>query len=462
MQYLWWIVAHLISVLGFLLAILVVGRAQQDRRSSAGTIAWVLTVLLIPYLGAILFLLFADRKLTRLAQRKPPLEPNAPPSFASNSIQRILASVGSPKASHDNEVTLLATGEAAFQEIVSLIDQAEDHISIATFLLGDDPVGQEIPDHLERRAREGISVNVLLDAWGSREVLRRAEEQLTAAGAQVAAFMPMLHMPFKGRVNLRNHRKMIITDSSCAIVGGMNLADEYIGKIPNTERWCDLSAKLRGSIVPDLHKLFWADWLFATQSHALPPEAPFENSAIAENKGACLQLVPSGPDQHSDALHDALLIATYEAQSRICITTPYLIPDDALCQALVLAVRRGVCVQIIVPHTSNHAIADLARGSYLRMLIAAGAQVLFFPRMIHAKCILFDSTLAILGSANFDMRSLFLNYELAVFLYDKPSIDTLCQWFEMQRLESTPGYVKRATYPRLFIESAMQLVAPLL
>jgi cardiolipin synthase len=264
---------------------------------------------------------------------------------------------------------------------------------------------------------------------------------LKSAGGRVAIFLPILRIPFFGYTNLRNHRKMIIADGDRAIIGGMNLAEEYLGPIPNSKTWVDLSLLVTGAAVDDLTTIFRNDWSFASG------ESLRENklSKVFLDTGASrIQVVGSGPDVSSDPLYDSILSAVFSAEKRIWIATPYFIPDELLSKALELAARRGVDVRLLTPKHSDHFFADLCRGSYLKQLNQAGGQIYFYgPRMMHAKVTLIDDSYAVVGSANMDMRSLLINYEIGVFLYSPEVIQGISDWFLNLQNGILPGRLKR-------------------
>ncbi|HEX4423248.1 MAG TPA: phospholipase D-like domain-containing protein, partial [Kofleriaceae bacterium] len=323
-----------------------------------------------------------------------------------------------------------------------------------TLILGDDEVGAAIVAVLEAKARAGLEVRLLIDAMFKRHANRAALRSLTRAGGKVAWFMPLWHVPFRSRSNLRLHRKIIVVDGTTAIVGGMNLAHEYMGPEPSARRWRDLSTRIVGPAVDDLDLVFRADWAFAVREQ-LP--APPRSAAAGES---IIQVVGSGPDVATDLIYDALLTAVFEARHRLWIATPYFVPDEALARALVLAVRRGVDVRIVVPARSNHLSADYAGASYLRQIAAVGGAICCYqPGMLHAKAILIDDRLGVVGSANFDMRSLLLNYEISLFFTSPTEIDGVRSWFDA--LWPACGDLAPAGRARALIESMARLIGPL-
>jgi cardiolipin synthase A/B len=300
-------------------------------------------------------------------------------------------------------------------------------------VLGHDALGDRVVSLLEARAGAGVRVRLLLDAFGSWRTSRAYVRRLRAAGAQVQWFMPLLHNPLRGRVNLRNHRKLAIADADRLWTGGRNLAAEYFTYDGNAPAWIDLSFSIDGPLALQALELFNSHWHFGRadkgQGNGQPRGAVRDSpSPTAANHRA--QLVPSGPDQAEDTFYGLLLTTLFRAQHRVVAVTPYFVPDDSLLKALCLAARRGVQIELILPARSNHRLADIARARALRDLVAAGGQVRLSPRMVHAKAVVVDDTLALCGSLNLDARSLFLNFELMVAFYAEQDIAAVTRWID--------------------------------
>lgn len=459
-----WLVPHITTILGFLLAVFLLSRILREHRPPASTMAWLLSILLVPYLGVPLYFLIGGRKHRRLAARKHqlyalPLPQDEVLSMqALNPIERILLTGGAPRTSTGDRVQLWSTGEETFAHVMELFRTAKTSIDVSTFILGGDETGLAVLQLLAARAREGVQVRLLLDGLFLFRVKRRDLLTLTRAGGKVAVFMPLLRLPFRGPANLRNHRKIMVVDGEIAVVGGMNLADEYMGPKPRPDRWQDVSLQIDGPAVAHIHNVFRSDWAFASGDPATPDAYPL----LKRVGDASLQVVASGPDVAGDTYYDAILTALFQARERIWIATPYFIPDEAITRGLVLAARRGVDVMLIVPQRSNHLTADIAGGSYLRQIERAGARVRpFVPGMMHAKVTLVDHDFAILGSANLDMRSLFLDYEIAVFIYTTPEIACFEAWFE-QLLRQCSDRLQEPGTVRALAEDLGRLLAPLM
>jgi cardiolipin synthase len=320
---------------------------------------------------------------------------------------------------------------------MGLIAGARTSIDLTVFILGNDEVGRSVVRALTERARGGVRVRVLVDAIGSAKIKRQAARELAAAGAQLRSFMPLLHAPLRGRTNLRSHRKVVVVDGQRVFLGGMNFALEYMGPTPRPGRWRDLAAILSGPVAADAEQLFGADWAFAGGD----PVGRASRAPIPTAEGtAQVQLIPSGPDMKSDTFYDALLTALFAARREVALVTPYYVPDDAVHHALVLCARRGVRTRLVVPRNSNHPVADFARRGLLAELGSAGVEVGYFPRgMVHGKAMVVDDALGYLGSANLDMRSFFLNYENALFLYGREEIAQVRRWIDGLWVECESG-----------------------
>jgi cardiolipin synthase len=460
-----WLSRHLVTIVMFVLTLVFVSGLLRERRSPGSAVAWLLTIVLIPYVGIPLYLFLGSRKLKRRSRGKrtlyAPLDFDQTPSDVST-VERLLLASGAPPRRDGNHVELVEDGMAAYEQLLALIDGARREISIATFILGHDAVADRIIEHLAARARTGVRVRFLLDGVGALMTHPGSLGRLREAGARVTSFMPPFRHPFRGHSNLRNHRKIVIVDGEQAVVGGMNLAREYMG--PQAP-WVDLAVRLRGPVVADLDGIFEADWLFAqggrqsASAPALRPPPPTDPGPHAA--GSLAQVVPNGPDVANDTLYDGLLSAIFEARHRIWIVTPYFIPDETLTRALELACRRGVDVRILVPRHSNHRLADLGRGSYLRQVQEEGARILLHPRMVHAKATLIDERCAIVGSANADMRSFFFNFEVCVFLYSRTDIERIAGWMQRLARDCAEGY-PAAHLGGQTLEGICRILSPLL
>jgi cardiolipin synthase len=466
------LLSDLISLGGFLLALLLVARLMSQKKAPANTFAWLLIIVLLPYVGVPLYLIFGGRKLRQLAARKAPLTPHlphpaaTPAAFAAMPVAHAIISNGAGVPVAGNRLRLLTTGEETYAALEHLILSARHTIHINTFILGRDDTGERVLKLLTRRAREGVKVRLLLDAVGCMFVFRSFHAALREAGGEVVTFMPVLPFTSRGSANLRNHRKIAVADHSSAIIGGHNLAREYMGPSPYRKRWRDIGALIEGPAATLLDEVFLADWTFASRQklESIQPES--QRDAAADRGNAELQVVASGPDVPGDPLYEGIISMIQEAEKSIWIVTPYFIPDDVLLRSLIVKARAGREVTLIVPEHSNHPVTDFARRHYVRELCAAGGRVLLFkPGMMHSKAIIVDDRIGLLGSANFDLRSLFVNFEIGVVVHTLPEVLALKAWARTQA-ESCREFVNRGQRPRRWLtgmaEDFSRLLAPLL
>ena len=456
------ILTHVAIVVGFAIAIIFAAHIVRQRRNPSATLAWLLAVCLIPYVALPLYLLIGGRKRQRAQRLKGMLDKRPPEQDIQpvGPVQQVLHSFRCGPALPGHRIRLLHGGVATYEALTELIASATTSIHLATFVYSPDEVGRDIVKRLARKAAEGVEVRLLLDAIGARKTRKRHLRPLLDAGGQVARFMPLFRGYRPTRADLRNHRKILIVDGQRVMAGGTNIAREYIGPTPLPGRWKDLSFLLEGPNTAIYRWIFESDWAFAND---VPGEQPIpEIVPPSTEDGASVQVVPSGPDVPSDPLYDAFVTAFYAARQRIWIVTPYFIPNESLLQGIAMAARRGVDVRILVPQKSNHGMTNLARGPYLRELRDAGATVLqYLPGMVHAKILVVDDQLAMVGSCNLDLRSLLLNYEVAMFAYTQPEIDAVVGWIESLTSDCEVG-IKDAGAMRDLTESLAGLVAPLL
>ncbi len=462
----------LLAVAGVLLALFALARLFGERRAPANTLAWLMAIVLLPYLGVPLYLLFGGRKLRQLAARKRrirlpvPAHQRASEPTRAHPVAQALSPNGAGEPVGGNLTRLLASGEEAFAELERQILTAKHTIHIATFILGRDPVARHLVKLLARRAAEGVKVRLQLDALGCFLSSRRFVDPIREAGGEVATFLPVLPLSGRWSANLRNHRKIAVFDHYTAIVGGQNLAQEYLGPRVWRKRWTDIGAVIRGPAAALLDEVFLADWAFATgQPAVLPDSTSFPAAAELPGTGE-LQVVASGPDVSGDPLYEGLLAMIQEAQSSVWLVTPYFIPDEVLLRTLVVKARAGRDVTLIIPARSNHPITDLARRPYLRQLVRAGARVLAYEsRMLHAKTTIVDDRLALIGSANVDMRSLFVNFEIGVVLHTPDDVRDLRVWAGQLTRECrnlTLADLRRRRFPANLAEDLSRLLTPLL
>jgi cardiolipin synthase len=445
-----WLSLHGLAVVVGLLVYVLGSHSLRQRRQPAAAIAWVLFLVFIPYLALPLYLLFGTRKLVHFGSLPPLVQLASDGTTEDAPLRQLAAAMGQPPVASYQKLRIHTDGAQALRALWELIDSAERELSLSTFILRRDAVGDVLVARLTAKARAGVRVRLLLDAMGRVMSGSPDLQELEAAGVRIARFVPLWHSPIKGRFNLRYHRKLAVADGERLWCGGRNLATEYFEGFRDQAPWQDLTFDLRGALARQAGELLEHDWAFATGSRGA--EGKGASGAVAQ---PFAQIIASGPDQADDTVHALLLTACFKARTRIVAATAYFLPGDALLTALCLAARRGVDVDLVLPGRSNHPMADLARHRALRDLVAAGARVWLVPYMLHAKAVVIDDGLALAGSANLDARSLFLNYELMIAFYAAADVRRFAGWIEKQR-EGAERYEARA--PGLLLDLTEGLV----
>jgi cardiolipin synthase len=443
---------HFLVVLGVLAVALAMILALQQRRSPQSSVAWILFIVMVPYVAVPLFLLLGFRKQgRRFAQIR--FSQQAAPEGQRREAAEMFARLGAAPVSAGNRLVLQADPASARAALDEVIGSAANRLDALLYIVADDDSGRRFVQQLAQKAAAGVAVRLGIDWLGSLRRPRRELAQFVRAGGELRYFSPLRRLRDSGRLNLRNHRKMVIADGARVWAGGRNVGDDYLTSPPG--QWSDLSFTVTGPVVRDYGEVFAADWHMTGPPAPEPPEAP------APAGDGVVQLVPAGPDEALDPLHDGLVNAIHRAERRVWLATPYFVPTESLALALVTAARRGVEVRLILPARSNQWTADLARGAYLREAALAGCRIFrFLPGMMHAKAGLIDD-MGWIGSANFDVRSMLLNFETALMIYDGPTVAVLEQWFAALLPDCLDG-VEAAGPPRRIVEGIFRLGAPIL
>jgi cardiolipin synthase len=409
----------------------------------------------LPYVVLPTYLLFGRRKLPRKSPRG-----SGARSFAGHWAQDLIESFGLPPsaAAHTD---MHADGEVSGTALFATIDAAASRLDICTYILGDDAFGRKAVQHMIERARNGVEVRLLLDGVGAVQLPNACFATLRDGGVQTAVFSPLFARHTQGPRNLRNHRKMVIADGARLWAGGRNLAAEYFTGQGGAPAWRDLTFDLTGPVAAAAAVQFECDWVAAggkAAAFSVPDTLP-PSPSPGIGTGGQAQFLPSGPDQSEDTVHALLIDACFQARDRMLAVTPYFVPDVILETAMRLAARRGVRIDLCIPATSNHKLADFARNRALRALSQAGVNVHLLPYMSHAKGVVFDRELALSGSINLDARSLLLNYECAVVFYGRSEIDWLANWIEALIPNAVPFDCRAPSLMRDLLEGLLLTVA---
>jgi len=453
--------AHLLTWAGFLLGILIIGRMLNEKRTPSNIFAWAFAVLFIPWIGVPLYFLLGGRKSRGLVERKRKVMEDsrylAGEDVPADELKKLRKTEG-------NSCELLPDAESTFGAILEAIEESKTCIHIMTYILSKDEAGIPVVEALTRKAKEGVKVRLLLDAFGFFGHGGKWIDDLKAAGGEVARFMPLLPLHSHSSANLRNHRKLAIFDHRRAITGGQNIDMRFMGPTSSAETFRDFSIDVQGPVLRHLNFIFLNDWIFASgkKADAFRDIFSMEFPRVGDRS---LEIIESGPEVENDALYERILELVQDCRDTLTIVTPYFVPDEVLFRSLIVKAHAGRNVRLIVPRHSNQKLVDVARFHYLRQLSDAGVDVQFYmPGMIHAKLILIDGKIALSGSANFDMRSLFVNFEMGIVHTSMADFEVFEEWVKgiekdclsMQDVEMPEGKSRRLA------EDFAHLVGPLL
>lgn len=443
----------LASAVAISLAGLAAAHAVMYRRDARAALLWVGLVWLAPLVGAILYYLFGINRVRRKATRlrhglqrvlvEPSMPPVAPEQLAARlpdslahleQLQRLIEKVVVRPLVPGNRIEALENGDSAYPAMLAAIESAESSISLATYIFNSDPVGEQFVKHLGTASRRGVAVRVLVDDAGAHYSWPRITRSLRRAGVPHALFHSRSWMlPTRG-FNLRNHRKTCIIDGRTGFTGGMNIKRGHVLADHGGHPVQDLHFRLEGPVVAELQEVFAEDWSFTTgeslEGEGWFPPLPGVGSSLA-------RAIADGPDENLDKLRSCLLGALSIARSSVKIVTPYFLPDTALISALDIAAMRGVEIDIVIPAKVNIPLVQWAMRATLWQILQNGCRVwLSPPPFDHTKLMLVDNCWVLLGSANWDERSLRLNFELNIEAYDVSLAETLRSIVEGKRAVS--------------------------
>jgi len=435
----------IVSIINYVLVACAIIHILRRPREPRAMLAWILALLLLPVIGLLLFAGIGELKLERTRRkrrrRRARLERRLPPKRkTSREVQGLAENPGLANLVHiatrlsrepptvGNDVTIFHKTEAFFLALRFAIESARNHVHMEYYVFQPDDTGREIAAALMAKAKSGVRCRLLLDSVGCWRLPRRFVREMRDAGVQVEFFHPVL--PWRGRwhVNFRNHRKLVVIDGELGFTGSQNIGDEYRGRLARYGEWHDVNLSMRGPAVRELQELFLEDWHFSTAETLdlanLFPEQSCEGPHA-------VHVIPSGPDVRADVMHHLLFAAIASATRSIAVATPYFVPDAAMILALQSAAYRGVHVRLLIPSRSDHWFVLWAGRSYYAELTSAGVEILEYELgMLHSKVVVVDQSWAFAGSANMDVRSFRINFELTTVLYDSVLAGQLQEEFD--------------------------------
>lgn len=365
----------------------------------------------------------------------------------------------------DNKVEIFNDGRKKFHALLQDLENAKDHIHIQYYIFRLDHLGKEIYELLLTKAKQGVKVRILYDDTGSRSLRKSHFKELIELGGRVEAFFPAILPLINPRMNYRNHRKIVVIDGRIGYIGGFNVGDEYLGLNKRFGYWRDTHLRIEGSAVHPLQTRFILDWNQASAEHDIEYSDVFF-PAIPMKGSVGLQIVSSGPDSDWEQIKNGYLKLIMMAKKYIYIQTPYFIPDASFMDTLRIACLSGIDVRIMIPNKPDHIFVYWATYSYVGELIKAGAKIYIYENgFLHTKMIVIDDEASTVGTANIDVRSFKLNFEVNAFIYDRETSHELAELFEEDMKLSTQLtweiYEHRSRMIK-FKESLARLLSPIL
>lgn len=456
-----------------------------ERRNPTSTWLWLMVLLFLPGIGFILYLFIGQdmskKKMFKLKSEEDDcfdiliadqeknlttrefLKRNPEYKIYDDIVKLNLMSSKSVYTV-DNDVELLFSGEDKFTSLLNCIENAKRYIHMEYYIFHSDQIGSKVLDALTRKAEEGVEVKLLIDGMGGREMSRKALERLKLAGGNAAFFFPPFIPIVNVRINYRNHRKICIIDGEVAFMGGFNIGDEYLGISRKFGYWRDTHLKLRGSVISSLQWQFFLDWRFATGKELTGCQS-YVGAEINEEKVG-VQIVSSGPDSKWPSIKDGYLKMIANAEKKLYMETPYFIPDYSIFEVLRIAGLSGLDVRIMIPNKPDHPFVYWAGLSYIGDLLEAGVRFYTYERgFLHSKVMIMDDLVSSVGTANLDIRSFKLNFEINAFIYDSEINKALTDRFigDLQNCHeiTIEEYNKRSRMIKMK-ESVSRLLSPIL
>lgn len=460
-----------------------------ERRNPASTWAWLLVLLFIPILGFIVYMIFGrNSKREKMFREKEKYDQEVYYKYLFHDVhsaekvklqKELIENKGKlvdaeyvTDLAHlhlnsgnwmtfNNQVEYFNNGKEKFESLVQDIRNAKKFIHLEYYIWRGDRLGARLAEELTKKAAEGVEVRILYDGIGNAGLPKYFFDQFHAAGGYTAAFLPR----FVVRLNYRNHRKLAIIDGEIGYIGGFNVGDEYLGIVKRYGPWRDTHLRFRGDAIDQMQMRFIKDWNFTAKNGIIQlnekyfPKRP-------QFDGVRTQIVSSGPDTQWKNVRNGYFKMINEAESHVYLTTPYFVPDDGIFEALRVAALSGLDVRIIIPGNPDHFFVYWASMSYLGELLEAGVRVYQYEKgFIHAKVLTIDGTVASVGSANMDIRSFDLNFEVNAFMYDEDITKVLEDDFMNDLhccVEITKEWYHRRRWWFRVKEAVARLISPML
>lgn len=421
-----------------------------ERKSPKSVWGWLLLLYFVPVVGFIFYLfLGADMKKRKMFRVKEvedhineairqqehqlkSLKIEAGDSNISDYTDLVMYNLKTSGAvlTGDNDVEILTDGNDKFEQLLEDIRAAEQFIHIQYYIIKNDVLFERIRKELQEKVKQGVEVRILFDSMGCRTVPHSYWKRLREEGFKVEEFFPAFFHRFQLRINYRNHRKIVVIDNKIGYVGGFNIGKEYIGLDEKFGYWRDTHLRIKGTGILGLHLRFLLDWNYAAKENLFGETKYFANLYPGQKDQCLMQIISSGPDTAQQQIRDNYLRLIHKAKERIFIQTPYFIPDESVMDALLIAIQSGVEVNIMIPCKPDHMFVYWATYSYIGDLLMAGANCYTYDNgFLHSKGIVVDGKVFCYGTANMDIRSFALNFEVNAIVYNEKKAKEMEQSF---------------------------------
>ena len=452
-----------------------------ERKDPTTTWAWLLILLVLPGLGFLIYMLFGQN-LSRQKIFKEKIRVDEVKRKNINDkyegdihqhdggerfsdLRKMNFNQSGAKYTTNNNANVYVNGEDKFKQLIEDIKNAKRYIHIEYYIFKNDQIGKIIINELTKKANDGLEVRLLVDSMGSRKLTKKAIKEYLEAGGKFSLFFPGILPHINTRINYRNHRKIVVIDGEYGYVGGFNVGKEYISKDPQIGFWRDTHVRIIGDAVEDLNERFLLDWCYAADEEIEDYEK-YSPKCNKSTDDVGIQIVTSGPDHKEQYIRNAYIKLINNAKENVYLETPYLVPDAPILEALKISALSGVDVRIIIPGKPDHFFMQWVASSYIGELLEAGIKIYKYQDgFIHAKTIVVDSTVISIGTANLDIRSFKLNFEVNAFIFDdRIAKDGEIQFMkDIQKSEEVTKeiYNNRSNIVRIK-ESLIRLVSPIL
>jgi len=479
----------ILSIIYVLLIIATAVVIIYETDSNTKALGYLLAVLFLPVIGIIVYFSVGQNYRKRKLYHKKLLD-----SYRSHEvIQRLMAYSNETSIQHsdtighfngvsqlilkdevdilwpNNKVDVLINGERKFPRVLEDLRNAQRHIHLEYYIFADDTIGRQIEDILIEKAQQGVSVRFIYDDFGSHALGKRMAHHLREHGVEVSPFYKIKFYAFANRINYRNHRKIIVIDGRISYVGGINVSDYYINKTtsPDALYWRDTSIRIEGPATVSLQNIFLNDWNFCSGANLVPNKEFFPLKELEQEIGTkVMQIVHSGPDSDRASIMNSLVQIIASSQEELLITNPYFIPDSSIVRILKIAALRGVKIKLLVPDISDSKLVNAAAESNYQELLDLGIEIHRYTKgFVHAKTLVADRRLSVVGTANLDYRSFDLNFEVNGIVYDRELASELARQFEQDLREARKMTLKEwqdRGFFKILKERAARLFSPLL